>query len=558
MKPCANCQVPFSPTAAEALFRQKISPRFQNVLFPIPEPALCPPCRMQRRMAHRNQIYVNLRPNSDGDGKFFSMYFGETAFPVLPNQAWWDEEGWDPLEFGVEFDFSRPFFEQWRELRDRVPRPALNTVSGTIENSDYCNNAAWIKNCYFCFDVDRSRDCLYAENLADCTDCMDCTAVVQCELCYDCTACTNCYSLQSSADCLDCSASWFLSNCRSCTNCFGCVNLRHKKFCIYNRQVSEAEFQAFLSSTALSSWSVRTEIAAKFAELCRADPRPHLVGARAEGCTGNHIFNSREVVNGYFIHDAEDVCHCDIMKTGGKSCYDCTISFLAPELMYECTICGLNVFNLLFCYNCWDGASDLLYCDTSHGAKHCFGCVCLRRRSHCIFNRQYTEDEYSALVPKIIEHMRETGEWGENFPMEHSPWPYNLSLASRYFPIGEEEAVGKGLRWQPLDSTAAAGELVCAVPDGLPVSDDPFVTRCAETGRRFRVTAEELKRLRRFDAPVPRKSYDRRMSERALRCGGLKLFSRRCDRSGADLETVYADYLAATVWRKDVFDKEFS
>lgn len=39
-----------------------------------------------------------------------------------------------------------------------------------------------------------------------------------------------------------------------------------------------------------------------------------------------------------------------------------------------------------------------------------FGCIGLRNKQYCIFNKQYTKEEYEKLVPKIIEHMQKNGE----------------------------------------------------------------------------------------------------------------------------------------------------
>ncbi len=555
---CRHCAESFQVSVAELNFLKKISPRIGETVQDIPPPTLCPACRLQRRMAHRNQIYVTRQQVGDTKVQFFSMYFGKPPFPVVSNADWWDEKNWSPEEFGREFDFTRPFFEQWAELRDSVPRPALNTISGTIENSDYCNNAGWLKDCYFVFSADRNRECLYTENITDCTDCMDCSATVNCELCYDCTGCSNCYNLQASLHCTDCSDSWYLSNCKSCSNCFGCVNLRQKKHCVYNKQLTPDEFKGFMSTLDLSSWEVRSRLETEFAKFQAGHPRPHIVATRAENCTGNQINDSRNIVNSYQIYNAEDLRNCDVVQSGGKDLYDCTISFMAPELMYECTICGLNVFNLAFCYNCWDGASELLYCDTSHGSKHCFGCVCLRRRRFCILNKQYTEAEYFSLLPKIIEHMRQTGEWGEFFPMELSPWPYNLSLANRYFPLSEREIKAQGLSWLSRDSADQQTLNPQPLPDRLPTTDEPLVTACSVSGRLFRITTQEIKRLRKFSAPLPRKAYDERMDDRTVRLGGLKLINRACARTGEKLETVYTPEEAPIIWRKDEFDREFA
>ncbi len=129
------------------------------------------------------------------------------------------------MDYGADFDFSRPFFAQFRELSDRVPRPARSFKN--LENSDYCNNSSSIRNCYLVFNTSGAEDCLCGENVWDSKSCLDCSQTKKSELCYDCTACLRCYNLQSSIECDACQDSYFLLNCRSCSHCFGCANLRH-------------------------------------------------------------------------------------------------------------------------------------------------------------------------------------------------------------------------------------------------------------------------------------------------------------------------------------------
>ncbi|HRI36281.1 MAG TPA: hypothetical protein PK765_04380 [bacterium] len=64
-------------------------------------------------------------------------------------------------------------------------------------------------------------------------------------------------------------------------------------------------------------------------------------------------------------------------------------------------------------------------------------------KSYCILNKQYTEEEYNTLVPKIIAHMRETGEWGEFFSPNLSPFGYNETVAMEYFPLTKEQALSQ-------------------------------------------------------------------------------------------------------------------
>ena len=83
---------------------------------------------------------------------------------VFENDYWYSDE-WDPATYGRAFDFSRPFFEQFKELQDQVPHRALNVVKPTLQNSDYCNQVTAAKDCYLIFDSRFSEKCLYGKSM---------------------------------------------------------------------------------------------------------------------------------------------------------------------------------------------------------------------------------------------------------------------------------------------------------------------------------------------------------------------------------------------------------
>jgi len=88
-------------------------------------------------------------------------------------------------------------------------------------------------------------------------------------------------------------------------------------------------------------------------------------------------------------------------------------------------------------------SNNVLYSDTCHACKDCFGCVGIRHKQYCIFNKQYSQEEYEQLVPKIIEHMKQTGERGEFFPTDMSIFGYNETEAQTYYPMTKEEVEAK-------------------------------------------------------------------------------------------------------------------
>ena len=63
------------------------------------------------------------------------------------------------------------------------------------------------------------------------------------------------------------------------------------------------------------------------------------------------------------------------------------------------------------------------------------------KKQYCILNRQYTKEEYEALLPKIKKHMTDmpyVDAKGSKYTTENSspnsPFAYNETMAQEYFP----------------------------------------------------------------------------------------------------------------------------
>ncbi len=200
----------------------------------------------------------------------------------------------------------------------------------------------------------------------------------------------------------------------------------------------------------------------------------------------------------------------------------------------------------------------MLYCMFCPGSSDCFGCVGLKRKRYCILNKQYSKEEYEELVPKIIAHMRTTGEWGEFFPISMSPYAYNHTLAQRYYPLTKEQVAALGGRWieETMPEAAQAIE-ASALPDGLPDTDDAIIVKSERSGRPFKITSQEIKRYRQFQVPLPRLTYDERMEDRAKILGGIKLYDRTCAKTGKPIRTTIPPDSPWIVWDREEWEREF-
>ena len=103
---CQNCKKDFIIEPDDFGFYDKIK---------VPPPTFCPECRLQRRLVWRNERSLYHRKCELCSKNVISMYSPESPFSVYCHECWWGD-GWDPLKYGRDYNFSKPFFEQYKEL----------------------------------------------------------------------------------------------------------------------------------------------------------------------------------------------------------------------------------------------------------------------------------------------------------------------------------------------------------------------------------------------------------------------------------------------------------
>ena len=260
----------------------------------IPPPKLCPEERQRRRLVWQNMHHLYRRTCDATGKKIISNYAKNSNIKVFENSFWWSDN-FDAKEFGKDFNFTRPFFEQFSELIQKVPHPNLNTDYLFDENSDFCNFAGIQKNCYLVFHATSNEDCLFGTGIKKCRNVSDCFNAFESELLYECTDCIKCYDVKFSQNCQNCSESWFLANCVGCNYCFGCTNLRQKEYHLFNKKVGKSEFEAFIKNFGSGKYSRIQAETLKFIKFLGVQIHPHFHGRHNENVLGDHILNSKKL-----------------------------------------------------------------------------------------------------------------------------------------------------------------------------------------------------------------------------------------------------------------------
>lgn len=526
-KICQNCKKDFTIESEDFNFYEKIK---------VPTPTFCPQCRYQRRLANRNEWNFYKRDCSLCGKDMVSIYNKEYTGPVYCQPCYWSDK-WNSLDYGRDFDFSRPFFEQFYEHRFNVPRVTLAN-EGSV-NSEYTNQSNNNKNCYMVVATNACEYCIYGNWNQNSRECSDCSIIKECELLYESIDCLKCYRSSFLETCSNMSDSWFCSDCKGGTNCFGCVNLRNKSYCWFNEQLTKEEWTNRFSEI---KWTTKiiSDFYKKFQEFRQKLPVRYYHGVQILNCSGDYIGFSKNMHNSFNCFHSENLSYGQDAWEA-RDCRDLTET-LDNELDYEMEGAGWGGNNISSCKHWY--SSRILYSELTFHSEDLFGCVSMIKKKHCIFNKQYSKKDFLILKDKIIEHMKTTGEWGEFFPVSISPFPYNDSLAYDYFPMNKNRVLEKGWRWYerpPRDymPTIYSYDLPNTSKD---FSDDILgetiscSTQNSEENKKiykscttaFRLNTQELIFYRKMGLPIPNKCYRCRLQDRLERRNPRKLWHRTC------------------------------
>jgi len=562
-KACKKCGTSFEITDKDLEFYDKISPTFAGQKYSIPTPSFCPDCRQQRRLAWRNDRKL-YRRNCDLSWKpMISIYSPDSLYKVYDTDQWWSDK-WNPLDYGQDFDFAKPFFEQFDELQDKAPACAKSINSS--EWSDYCNEVWFLKNCYLTFSAGYDENTFYSTWIVACHDCLDCLFVNNLKYSYECIDCKSSYNLKFSQFCQDSNNSAFLYNCTNCENCFMCSNLHNKKFYIYNKKYSEEEYNDIIEWLQKFTNSNLAKYKKEFSNLVKntiQSPNIH----NSENCSGDTINWSKNVLHSFDINDSENLKYVFFAYNCSNS-YDIYTHWDNSELMYEGMWVGSNGYNILFSHHCYDNVRNIYYSNNCvWWSKNIFGCVWLRNQEYCIFNKQYSKENYEKLVPQIIEHMKTTWEWGEFFPSNISPFGYNETVANEYYPLEKEEAVAQGFNWQDKEYPVNIPEGMARIEaKDLPELEDledemekKILTTaiiCEDSWKPYRIIQQELDFYKKHNIPLPKKHQDIRHINRMKFRNPRKLYDRNCDKCSVEIRTTYSPDRPETVFCKTCYEKE--
>ncbi len=521
-KACQNCKKDFIIEPNDFGYYEKIG---------VLSPKMCPECRAQLRLYFRNTrcLYKNICANCKKES--FSVFSPNKDVVNWCSDCWWGDD-LDGKKYALDYDESKPFLEQLKELYKKVPKVAL--VSMRDVGCSYLNYTADNKNCYMISESSNNENSINCFWIQLSKDLVDCSFTHQVELSYEVDDCYDCHSLSFSKGCYNCLNSGFLLDCRGCTDCLGCVNLRQQKYHIFNQPYSKEEYEKKIKSYKLDTHSGVEAFKREFANFTKDKPRKFAEIFNVVNSTGNYMTNVKNNKNCFHSYEAEDNTYCVHAWRGAKDCMDCSTAGRSAEMIYNSINATIQTSNQTCCSNCF-GSNFMEYCLNSPNSNNCFGCASLVKGSYCILNKQYPKDEYKKLRAEIIERLKQEGMYGDFFPKDLSPFGYNETSAIEEYPLEKEEALKQGFSWEDAPRGTYGKETVdwknfpdsiSDLPEDFDVKKEIFV--CVGCNKNYRIITDELSFYKRMKIPLPRNCPECRHMRRLQNRGPNKLWHRAC------------------------------
>ncbi|MFA5076345.1 MAG: hypothetical protein WC480_02930 [Patescibacteria group bacterium] len=542
---CTNCQKEFVVLPKEKEFLDK---HYLSI------PKVCPFCRQVFRYASRNEYYLYLRRCSQCQKEIVSYISPDKPLVVYCSSCYW-LDSWSGTDYGIDYNSSLSVFDHLKALHLKVPH-----LSGRIiqsQNSDYTNSSSHNKDCYLSFRVHYCEGVFNSYWIIESKDCSDCLKATKNELCYQCVDCHRNYNCQYCFNCydsLDCSG---CVDCRNCQACHLCSNLRNRRYCYQNKQLNRDEYERLVQP--LYTYSQQQKFVCAWKEIIDQAIYSATNQINSVNCSGDNLLNCKDCYSAFDLVGCENCIYLlDALNIKDSvDVYSAGVG-VGAENVYNSWGVGNKSSSIIASFDTQEGMSNAEYCQQCYSGHDLFGCVNLRNKSFCIFNKQYREDDYFKLKEKIVNRLKEEGIYGAFQPPEYSLFGYNESPAMGYLPLTKEEVLAKGWRWHDQEQKEYS-ESNYQIPDNIRQVSDEITKEalaCTQCGRNYKIISSELDFYRKFNLPIPRQCFYCRHTEKINLRNPLSLHKVDCAQCGREVDTSFPTGTKKKIYCQECYQKE--
>ena len=341
---------------------------------------------------------------------------------ILTPKDFFEQEA-DFINRGIEYDFSQNFFWNYEKLLEKVP-VVSRVVTPDVENGDFSESVVAGKNIYLSFLViNGCENILYTFYAQDnVKDTLNSVMVWDhSEIVYFSTSIIKSYKVFYSRYIVNSNNIWFSSNLIGCSECIFCDDLINKKYYIKNKEYSKEEYLKKKQKILSQKFS--------FA-LWYSEVNTDGINRSSKNVKWKFCIESENIENGFFTYRLKNARNVYFVwdKEGRVNVLDTVCS---DDPWFGDIYASINLWwvNNVYMVDCCVG-QNLYYCFTCIDCSFCLGCVSLLNKSYCIFNKQYSKDEWGILANKILKQMHDDGILWDFFPWSLNPFYFNDTLAS--------------------------------------------------------------------------------------------------------------------------------
>ncbi len=526
-KICVDCQKEFTIDSGDLILYEQVG---------LKVPSRCFSCRIKYLLAF--SVFGKFRKGTSDFSKenLITVLPANPRYPIYKSHEWWGD-AWDPMVSGQDYNPDRSFFEQLKELQEKIPR--AHQLGQNNVNCDWCDDVWNSKNCYLTRSIDKCENLNYGYRVVGAKDSYDLSICFNLQNSYDCVFCFDSFNLNFSENSRDCIDSYFIFDCRNCQNCFMSWNLRNKQYCIRNQQYSREDYFKELEKINMKSFKNLNLLKKEFENILKKEGvHRENSNLKTTNSIGNYLDNCDKCHNVFTWSDSQNCRNC-LRGLYSKDSIDQAVSW-NTELSGNNSVVngGYQIKNSMYSVGRYSE-----YLDICEEVEYCFGCVGLRKKKYCILNKQYEKEEYEVLRDKIIADMTARGEYGEFFPLNMSPCDFNFSNGMMYFgDVTKEEIIKKKGYWEDKDLSSSDGTSTLDLPDDLSEVDESISAKpliCPETGFRFNISKEEYEFYKRKGFALPRLHFDLRITKQTRKTATIQGYPYKCFYCKKDINAYY-------------------
>lgn len=411
----------------DKIMLEKLSPIIWWKKFNIPYPRLSPKAREINRLMFRNER------------KFYNIKLENwkneisTIHPLMRKNIINIEE-FNNYDFTKHWiNYSWDFFSDFKKLL--IGSPYASRLVVWMQNSPYCNQEAYDKNCHLNAWWHENEDSLYNTFAIKSKDIIDNYWVFNSEVIYESINVFESNKVFFWNQIKSCFDIYFWYDLIWCKNVIFWNNLENKNYVYRNEVLDKVSWQEkykeFKNKLKSSDWL--EELKKEFGDFIKETWKKESFIEGSETSFWNIITNSKDSFYTLYWEDNENVRYINI-AWNLKNCMDIS-SFAQWEKLYNIAS-WFKVYNGI-CSALTLACSNSFYSFWIDSTNYSFWAFWfwLKNKSYLILNKEYKKEKWEKLAIKIIEELQEKWNWWEFLDPELSPYPYNDSVAYEYYPI---------------------------------------------------------------------------------------------------------------------------